>query len=200
MGKLIYGVGISDSGEFKRTVVIDGKQVRTKEYRLWSHMIERCYSEKCQQKNPTYIGCSVSEDFKYFQYFAKWCQGQFGFGTQGYQMDKDILLRGNRLYSEDSCVFVPQRINSLLVKCDAARGDLPIGVYWRTQDQQYRAQCQDGLGWRIHLGCFTTPEDAFQAYKVFKEDLIKQLANEYRDVIDPRVYNALMQYEVNIND
>ena len=113
MGKLIYGVGVSESGEFKRTVVVDGKRVRMKEYMLWYNMLQRCYSEECQQKHPTYTGCTVSEDFKYFQRFARWCQSQVGFDLEGYQLDKDILLRCNKVYSEEVCVFVPRNINSL---------------------------------------------------------------------------------------
>ncbi len=200
MGKLVYGVGISEAGEFKRTAYIDGKKIATKQYDLWYSMIQRCYSEKFQQRCPTYAGCSVSEDFKYFQKFAKWCQKQVGFGLYGYQLDKDILFRGNKQYSETSCVFVPLSINSLLLKRDASRGEFPIGVSWHKRSQQYRAQCADGTGGQIHIGCFTTVEGAFIAYKTHKEAFIKRLALEYRGVLDYRVFDALMNYEVSIND
>lgn len=200
MKKLVYGVGISEKGEFAGYSSVGGKSVATKEYELWRGMLTRCYNEKFQQNYPTYVGCSVSEGFKYFQRFAKWCNTQNGFGVQGYHLDKDILVRGNKVYSEDICVFVPGNINNLLIKRGAVRGDCPIGVTFRKKHQKYQAQCSDGNGNMKYLGYFPTPNSAFQAYKTFKEALIKRLALEYRDTIDPRVYEALMQYEVNIND
>ncbi len=199
MGKLIYGVGVYEKGEFKSGSMVGGKWVITKEYNLWRDMLKRCYSEECHQKYPTYSGCSVSEDFKYFQRFAKWCQSQIGFGEHSYQLDKDILYRGNKVYSEDVCVFVHSNINSLLTKHDAARGGCPIGVHWYRRDQNYMAQCCIG-GVRKNLGYFSTPEAAHNAYKVFKEAAIKRLANEYQPFIDPRVYSALVNYTVSITD
>ncbi len=200
MRKLVCGVGVSEAGEFARYVRIGSKWVMMREYDLWYQMLRRCYSEKHQLKNPTYVGCSVSEDFKYFQRFARWCQSQAGFGLSGYHLDKDILVRGNKVYSEETCVFVPVNINSLLTKRNVDRGDCPIGVSWHKRDQVYTAQCNDGNGDLAHLGYFTTPEAAFDAYKTYKEALIKRLAHEYRDVLDVRVFEALMAYEVNIDD
>ena len=193
-------LGVYEKGEFKSGVTVDGKQVKTKEYQLWEGMLRRCYCEKLQQRCPTYIGCSVSENFKNFQWFAEWCQSQVGFRMHGCQLDKDILLRGNKQYSEDTCVFVPRNINMLLIKRQASRGDLPIGVHWCNTGHNYRASCSDGAGSSKHIGRFTTPSAAFNAYKPFKEALIKRLAAEYQSVIDPRVYDALMAYEVFITD
>ncbi len=200
MGKLVQGVGISEKGEFARYTKVNGKKIMTKEYQLWSSMLKRCYSEKCQQEQPTYLGCSVGENFKYFQRFAKWCQSQIGFGLEGWQLDKDILIRGNKVYSEDTCVFVPRKINCMLVKQSPSRGEFPIGVSWFKRDKNYKAQCNDGNGTNKHLGYSATPEGAFQAYKEFKEVVIKRLAVEYIGTLDPRAYDALMKYEVNIND
>ncbi len=200
MKKLVYGVGVSEAGMFARSFRVNGKKVRTKEYQLWHNMLKRCYSEGHQQYRQTYTGCSVSEGFKNFQHFAEWCQTQIGFGLDGYHLDKDILQRGNKVYSEDTCVFVLHNINSLLIKRDALRGNYPIGVSWKHSKQKYRAQCNDGTGNQVHLGLFTTPEAAFEAYKPFKEALIKRIATEYKDILDPRVYTALMAYEVSIDD
>ena len=200
MGKLAYGVGVSDVGEFRQSNRVGGKSIATKEYQLWRDMLKRCYSEHFQQKRPTYIGCTVSENFKNFQWFAEWCQSQTGFGLEGYHLDKDILVRNNKVYSEAVCVFVPQCINSLLIKSNAVRGEFPIGVSWYNRDQNYRASCNEGSGKLKHLGYFFTPELAFNAYKTYKESLIKRLAVQHKDVLDSRVYGALMQYEVLITD
>ena len=104
------------------------------------------------------------------------------------------------MYSESTCVFIPQSINNLLLKRDSARGGLPVGVCWHIRDKRYTAQCGIKIGKREQLGSFDTPEEAFQVYKAFKEALVKQVANEYKEQIDQRAYNALMSYEVNIND
>lgn len=196
MSKLVYGVGTSGKGEFITGYVgVCGKWKQSKEYRLWQHMLERGYSEKYHRLKPTYAGCIVSKEFKNFQYFAEWCQAQIGFGLDGYQLDKDILMKGNKEYNEVSCVFVPRKLNMFLVRCEATRGKYPIGVCYDINNRNYKASCQ-----HKHIGCFSTPEEAFQAYKLFKEALAKELAIEYEGLVDPRVIQALLEYTVEEND
>lgn len=163
-------------------------------------MLRRCYSPALQAKYPTYIGCTVSENFKNFQWFTEWCQHQTGYDLKGYQLDKDILVARNKVYSEDVCVFVPNAVNSLIIKRDAARGSLPVGVCLQKDSGKYVANCSNGKGKRIHLGYFENKETAFLAYKDFKENLVKAVADEYRLSIDSRVYDALVSYEVKIDD
>ena len=121
--QLIYGAGINDRS---CPAKIEGKN--TKEYALWHSMLERCYSKPYLEKQPTYIGCSVSDNFKYYHLFHAWCQPQIGFGKEGYHLDKDLLVKGNKLYSEHTCVFIPKELNALLTKRTLDRGLLPIGV------------------------------------------------------------------------
>ncbi len=189
---MIYGVGVND---FTYAAKIDGKMV--KQYTLWVSMLERCYNDKFQNKHPTYIGCTASDNFKYYAYFFEWCQKQMGFDTTGYTLDKDLIIKDNKIYSEDSCIFLPQHLNKLLTKSNSIRGDLPIGV--TKNGNNFRARCNIGSTTKT-IGTFTTPELAFNAYKTFKEAHIKELAEEYKDTIDPRAYQALINYEVDIND
>lgn len=196
MGKLVCGVGKYEKGEFVSWV--GGEQ--TKEYHLWSDMLRRCYSDKFQAKWTTYIGCSVSDNFKNFQYFAKWCQNQIGFGLAGYQIDKDLVIKGNKVYSEDTCFFVPMELNSLLTKCDAIRGEYPIGVDFNRACGKFRAHCNDGSGEKKYLGSFTAAEAAFKAYKIFKEALAARLAIKYSGLVDQQVIEALNSYLVEITD
>ena len=174
------------------------------EYEAWRGMLRRCTKEYWV-KFPTYIGTTCSENFKNYSFFYEWCQEQIGFlkkdeNNRYWCLDKDILSNGNKVYSEDVCAFVPERMNLLLVKCDSSRGECPIGVYWCKNRKKFRSKCNNGSGKQKCLGYFNTPQEAFQAYKTFKEQLIKQVANEYRAQLDPRAYQALMSYEVNIND
>ena len=174
--------------------------IHTKEYILWKSMLQRCYSTVYKKKYPTYIDCEVSDNFKSYEYFYEWCNEQIGFGVDGFELDKDLLVKGNKVYSEDSCVFIPKEINSLLIKCTASRGEHLIGVYWSKTANAFKAMVRKNKGKQEYLGLFNTEIEAFNAYKTAKEAFIKELANKFKSQIDPRAYNALMNYEVSIDD
>ena len=184
----IYGKGILGEG-FKQS------DSQSYSFQLWKNMLKRCYSEVSFKKSPSYEQCLTSETFNDYQQFKTWCNSQLGFGNTGWELDKDILVKGNKIYSEDTCCFVPKEINLLLVKHDKGRGDYLLGVDYHKNRKQFRARCSDK-----HLGWFNTEIEAFNAYKTAKEDYIKSLANKWKDQIDPRVYEALMKYEVEITD
>ena len=192
MVALVCGVGIND-----RSCPAKVKGKHTKEYILWYSMLYRVYSKTCLEKHPTYVGCSVSDTFLYYHLFYNWCQIQIGFNAIGYDLDKDLLIKGNKLYSEDTCVFIPKEINLLLITSKLNRGIYPIGV--NKHGSKFQAQCKV-LGKLKYLGLFDTPELAFQAYKTFKEAYIKEQAELYKDSIDPRAYLALLNHEVPIDD
>ena len=190
----VHGIGITGDSQVR----VDGKH--TKEYRLWNNMLKRCYSVGCQKVRPTYIDCSVSENFRYLQYFKEWCNNQIGFNSvdekgKPFALDKDILVKGNRVYNEDVCVFVPQEVNLLFTKRDKSRGEYPIGVSFHKSRGMLTATLNNK-----YLGYFNTAEQAFQVYKTAKEAYIKEVANKWKGKIDPKVYEALMNYEVHIDD
>ena len=195
----VHGVGILGT---KYPITING--VLTKEYELWQSMLKRCYSDTSKKRNPTYIGCEVSDNFKSYEYFYEWCHKQIGFGVDGngnpFQLDKDLLIKGNKVYNENTCIFIPQEINSLLIKSTASRGEHLIGVYWSKRDKAFKAQVNKGKGKQKHLGYFKTEVEAFNTYKTAKEAFIKEQAEKWKDRIDERAYNALMNYEVMIDD
>lgn len=166
---------------------------------MWRKMLQRCYDIATHERQPTYVNCSVSNNFKYYPYFKEWCEKQIGFGNKGWQLDKDLLIKGNTTYSEDTCVFVPREINTLLIKCNSRRGDNPIGVSYYARDLVYNAYVNAGSKGRF-LGYFRNKEEAFCAYKEAKEAYIKEVANKWKDRIDPRVYEALINYQVEITD
>ena len=171
----------------------------TKEYQLWKGVLYRCYHPDFADKHPTYKDCSMSENFRTFSYFRKWCVEQEGFGNKDWHLDKDILVKGNKIYSEDTCCFVPPEINCAVVTSGSRRGIHPSGVIWNCTKTRYRARIQRGNVWES-LGTYDTPEEAFAVYKPIKEAHIKSLADKYKDVIDPRVYKALYEWTINIDD
>ena len=191
----VYGVGISGA---KYPISKGG--VLTKEYMLWCNMLKRCYSDTYQKKYPTYKGCKMSDKFKSYEYFYEWCHNQIGFDNEGWHLDKDLLVKGNKVYSEDSCIFIPKEINLLLTKSTASRGEHLIGVYWSKTNKAFRACVNKNKGASEHLGYYNTELEAFNAYKQAKESFVKEQANKWKDKIDPRAYEALMNYTVEITD
>ena len=195
----VYGVGILGT---KYPSKVNG--VITKEYDLWRSMLKRCYSDNYKKKNPTYKDCEVSDKFKSYEYFYEWCHKQIGFGVDGngnpFQLDKDLLIKGNKVYSENVCVFIPSEINTLLIKREALRGEHLIGVSWSKRNKAFRARVNKNKGKSEHLGYFNTEIEAFEAYKKAKEFFIKEQAEKWKSQIDPRAYEALINYTVEITD
>ena len=191
----VYGVGILGT---KYPSTING--IHTKEYKLWQNMLVRCYSDSSKKRRPTYEGCEVSDNFKNYEYFYEWCHKQIGFSNKDWHLDKDLLVKGNKVYSETTCVFLPNEVNSLLTKRTASRGEHLIGVSWHKRDKAFRARVNKNKGKSEHLGLFKTEIEAFNAYKKAKEAFIKEQANKWKGQIDDRAYNALMNYTVEITD
>ena len=188
--RLVCNFGINDLRDQRKT---------SKEFSLWCGMLTRCYSEKLHARIPTYKDCLTSKEFRRYSDFKNWCQSQIGFGVVGFELDKDIIRKGNKEYHPDKCVFLPREINSLLKTRKKSRGLLPIGVTTLSRSSGYMATINQKKK-TAYLGTFPTPELAFQAYKVAKEQAIKDMANKWKDQIDPRAYDALMNYRVEITD
>ena len=191
----VYGVGVLGTKYSSRV-----NDVLTKEYTLWCDMLRRCYSDAYKKRKSTYEGCEVSDKFKSYEYFYEWCNNQFGFNNKDWQLDKDLLIKGNKVYSESTCVFIPQEINKVLVKREASRGEHLIGVSWNKKASAFVARVNKSKGGREYLGLFKTELEAFKAYKQAKESFVKEQANKWKSQIDPRAYEALINYEVNIDD
>lgn len=169
------------------------------QYDIWIGMIARCYNKNRLKKNPSYNGCSVCEEWHHFSNFMKWLEDPNNGYNVGYHLDKDILVKGNKVYSPETCCFVPPYINTLIISNKARRGKYPIGV--TSVKKGYIAQIHKNNE-LIKLGTFVNVYDAFLAYKYAKEVYIKEIAHEYygKGLITEKVYNALMRYEVEITD
>ena len=197
----VYGVGVLGLEPTR-----DEDKMVLKSYTVWSYMIRRCYDEKLQEKHTTYKNCKVCKDWLFYPNFKKWYEkNYYEIDNQRMCLDKDILIKNNKVYSPDTCVFVTQNINTLFIKKDANRGNLPIGVNWHKGAEKYQANCSifdvnTGKVKRKHLGYYNTPQEAFESYKKAKEENIKLVADYYKDRIPERLYNAMYKYEVSIDD
>lgn len=195
--KAIFNIGYVGEGSYK--VKING--IETKQFKVWYDMMVRCYNNKYHIKRPTYQDCTVCDEWHNFQVFCEWFdKNYYEVDNEKIHLDKDILIKGNKVYSPDTCVFVPNNINMLFTKSNARRGNLPIGVCWKKKNRKYVAQCSNGHGIQTHLGLYDTPEKAFESYKIHKEKLIKNIADNYKYRIPKKLYNALHLYQVEITD
>ena len=193
----IYNVGYFGIGKYKAQ--INGKN--TLEYQTWHNMIQRCYDPHCMNRQPTYQNTTVCKSWHNFQNFAEWFhKNYYKISDERIELDKDLIKKGNKIYCPEFCSFVPKSINLLLTKSDKARGKYPIGVIFRKENQKYTSQLSYSRNRRVYLGYFSSPLQAFNAYKIAKEKQIKIMTNKFREVLNINVYNFLMQYEVLITD
>ena len=200
--KIAYGVGYIGTGKYKASE----NRKATKAYSTWDNMLKRCYDPYYINKRPTYIDCYVCEEWHNFQNFAEWFyENVYNCNNERMCLDKDILAKGNKIYSPETCCLVPERINTLFTKCDNARGEYPVGVHHNKASGKLLARCciyKGEKNKRVYLGSFSPnkPFQAFYTYKVFKENYIKQVADEYKELIPQKLYEAMYAYEIEIND
>ncbi|WP_252225297.1 MULTISPECIES: hypothetical protein [unclassified Clostridium] len=194
--KRFYNIGFLGVGKYETK--INGKF--TKQYSQWSGMLTRCYNNKLHKEHMTYENCSVCEEWLNFQNFAKWFdENYYEVDNEVMNLDKDILIKGNKVYCPSTCIFVPQNINKLFCKADASRGNLPIGVTYHERDHIFEVKCC-GINKRTYLGRFNNSNEAFLHYKEYKESVIKEIAKSYKNKIPKKLYSALYMYKVETTD
>lgn len=197
----VFDVGYLGEGKYK--VMENGEP--TKCYKIWNSMLQRCYDSKYHERKSTYMNCKVCEEWLCFQNFAEWFyKNYYEIENERMALDKDILVKNNKIYSPVTCIFVPQTINSLFVKSDKSRGSSVIGTSLY-RNGKYRAYCnllnpKTGKSKWGHLGVYNTQEKAFEIYKYYKEKNIKMVADYYKNKIPKILYDALYTYIVEITD
>lgn len=192
---VLFGVGFQGVGNYL--------QHNVKAYDYWAKMLQRAYCPIYKSEHPSYEGVIVCEEWHNYQNFAKWVTGQVGYGSNGYNLDKDRLIKGNKVYSPNMCLLIPQELNKLVAAGSVRRGNSPVGTSTRPDlNGQYMARhSKTGSGrTETYLGLFPTAELAFYAYKEAKESYIKERTEFWKDSMDIKAYQALMKYEVLITD
>lgn len=195
--RLIHGVGVNDLCD---SVCNNGEKLH--QYTLWQCMLSRVYDNNFLKKRQTYVGSSVDESWLKLSVFSEDVQKIENYNkslNSDWQLDKDILKKGNKHYSFDNCCFVPREINTLLINSKKSRGEYPIGVFYDKRDKKIRA-CVKIDNKNKFLGSFNSINDAFDAYKIAKEAQIKVVANRWKDVIADNVYTSLMSWKIDITD
>lgn len=196
--KLVFGVGINDADyKINKKVKVGGKWKviwRCHYYERWTGMLKRCYSERSQEKRPTYKGCTVCEEWLLFSTFKKWMEVQ---NWEDSHLDKDFLIEGNKVYSPSTCVFLPRKLNTFITTSGKARGKYPLGVCYRKKtkgmvneySKPYLGQVNDQTGRPVYLGLYSAPEEAHQRYLEEKLKYCKEYIEEYKD--EPLIMKGL---------
>jgi hypothetical protein len=199
MKKLVCGVGINDADYdvvAHKYIFVDGKRRRKivwrcPFYQAWAGMLERGYNEKYKLRQPTYKDVTVCEEWLIFSVFKTWMEKQY---HEGQQLDKDILIQGNKVYSPETCVFVSRQVNNFLLDREASRGKYRIGACLHKASGKFMAQCSNPFtAKKDHLGYFISEDDAHNAWLTKKLEHAKALAATQTD---ERVAKALIaRYE-----
>lgn len=186
-------IGINDADYFVAQI-IDGKYVSCKIFKTWTGMLERCYSEQVKAKRPTYIGCTVCDEWLTFSNFKRWMETQ---DYEGKQLDKDLISKGNKVYSPETCIFISPMVNSFISSGSADNG-FPVGVQQNKQTGRFYSDClQLGEGKRKRLGTFATVVEAAKAYVDFKKEMAVKLASMQTDA---RVAELILERFENLGE
>lgn len=191
---LVHGAGLYKKGKY--TARFNGK--KTKHYNAWISMLNRCYSVKYQEKHQTYIGCTVCAEWLSFQSFAEWYEFEYPKDGNEYQLDKDLKILGNKIYSPETCLFVSRQVNTFTLDCGSARGAFMIGTHWHKGHKKFAALCQNPFtSKREHLGYFTNQLQAHMVWRKRKSELAYELAmiQDNQEVAD-----ALLQWKLALDN
>ena len=200
----IHGVGIND---LDYTVIVtetvgyvDGKQKqkviwKCPYYTKWIMMLSRCYSKTLHKALPRYENCAVCDEWLLLSNFKAWMEKQ---DWEGKHLDKDLIVRGNRMYSPETCCFIPEKLNIFMVECNASRGDFPIGVSWRSDRGKFRARCNNPFTRKEeHLGYFSDLVDAHNAWLSRKLELCEGFYGIVEDEIVSKLIDRYKEYNPN---
>lgn len=186
----VYGVGYRGEGKYFAKISKEG----TQEYSVWSGMLRRCYDAASLVKRPTYESCTVCSDWHNFQNFAEWYTNQRGY-FEGWHLDKDLTVLGNKVYAPETCALIPPEVNSLFTGSKESKDEYPTGIHFCETKQVFIVQCCSGSGQQYH-GQYYSLEKAFSVYRAVKEKRIKEVANKYKEVLPDAIYNNLINYSV----
>lgn len=164
------------------------EEQKTKCGKAWENMKQRCYSEKYQEKYPTYKGCYVCDDWLNYDNFKKWFDENYNPETmKGFVLDKDILVEGNKIYSPDTCCFVPQEINNTFKNYKNKK--YSTGIFFKYNKF---VVLLNRFKRRNNYGGFYNEDNAKKVYEIALKDYRQELAEKYKNAIDIRVYNKLI--------
>jgi hypothetical protein len=188
--RTLYGKGYRGIGKYR-------PRNKTKVHSNWSNMLKRCYNAKFHRNNPTYVSVEVCDDWHNYQNFAEWHHSNY---VEGWELDKDLKSRAGKVYSPETCLYLPPSIHACL-KMESTRKRsfagvaLPYGVGFCKQTQRYSVSYGTQGGWG---GRFDTPEEAFDRYLELRHSRIKEVVDQHRDVLDEETRGLLVSHTYDV--
>lgn len=160
-------------------------------HHTWMNMLARCHPGGRQ---PTYRGCSVAPEWLSWENFRQWWEDNY---IEGWCLDKDLLVPGNKVYGPLTCMYVPRQANNFFLDHGAARGSLPQGVRRdpTCKTNPYMAVVSVGRGRKVSVGHFPTQEAASKAYREAKLKIVAEMSEEMlrNGKTTQRVHEAVLQ-------
>lgn len=166
-------------------------------YSCWNSAVERCYSERWHKKFPTYEKCTICKDWLVFTNFFKWYINQVGSEIEGIQLDKDLLVRGNKVYSPETCCLVPCILNNIVLNNESSKGKYKRGVTFDRRCGVFQASISIRNKPKT-LGVYKDEDSAHKAYLIAKKSVIVELANDWKGRVEDKVYFALLEWDVDV--
>jgi hypothetical protein len=182
----VQGFGLNDS-PFTTSIKVEGKSIKHPAYSQWADILKRCYCKKFIVKFPTYVGCNISDEWLLFSNYLKWWKEHY---VNDYEIDKDILFEGNKLYSKETCIFIPDWLNSFILKGDSKSRKYKIGVVRHKGRNRFQAQCNEFGKGNKYIGYFETEDEAHEAWLNRKLELLLSVKDKI-DNMDSRLYNCI---------
>lgn len=184
--KIVFGIGCIGNTQSR---IQNGE--KKKSYTIWYAMMQRCYKE-CFEKKTTYIDCIVCDEWLCYENFEKWFdKNYYEIPDEIMDLDKDILSKENKMYSPDTCIFVPQQINKYFVKRAPSKNGYPLGVY-KNKSGTYGARATYT---NKRIGTFATAEEASNAYRQIKTESLHKTTNKYKKYLPKSIYDILISYK-----
>lgn len=180
----LYNVGFLGVGTYAMT--INGKP--TCAHKAWSGVIERCYSTRLRHSRPCYSDVTISGDWHNFQNFAKWFYSQRG-AELGWEIDKDLLVTGNKHYSPETCILLPRRLNTAIIHVGS--NENVLGYSYHPVSKLYSTMVSTPAGGRNIY--FKTKDECVKYYYKSKSEQLSSLANEWREELDPKAFDSFIR-------
>lgn len=179
MKRKVYNIGLND---YNGKIFIDGRHIES--YIIWRSILRRCYDPKSHEISPAYIGCEVCEDWKYFSKFKDWYDSNYPqIDGIKFHLDKDLLGEDSKIYSPETCIFLPARINTFLTNKKENNSSGHTGVSWKKSTSKWIVQIRDFETSKLkYLGYFDNIDDASNTYKVARTEQVEKAKNYMRSL------------------
>ena len=156
-------------------------------YNAWWRMVQRCYDSKCHERSPTYKDAIVCNEWLNFQNFAEWYERNF---AEGFELDKDLLVPGNKTYGPEVCLLIPRKLNSFLANSCSTNTSGYTGVSWHKASNKWAAAIHAN-GKNKALGYFTDKEEASNAYKEARQEQAAVMRELYKNILPENALNLI---------